>query len=182
MPIYTETAERRLAVVCYCSDDGGFSWRYLSTVLLRPADDRMQMEYLETTLALTGSGKVIAISRTEADGMWQTISHDLGESWEPPKHLPFPPNTQPSLLRLHDGRLLLSYGNRRTAPRSIYAHLSSDDGDSWSEPLVLRDDSPNRDIGYACSVELQPGHLLTVYWCNMFDRFALFGTFWRLPE
>jgi hypothetical protein len=117
--------------------------------------------------------------------MWQTISHDMGQTWEAPRRLPFPPNTQPSLLRLRDGRLLLCYGNRRTAPRTIHARLSDDEGATWSDALTLRDDLPNRDMGYACSVEIEQrtegARVLTVYWANMFDRFALCGTYWTVP-
>ena len=150
-------------------------------MMTRPEGDPDEMEYLETSLVLTGAGRVLAVMRTEKDGMFQAVSTDMGRTWGAPRRLPgLPPNMQPSLLRLSDGRLLLCYGHRRTIPRSIRVRLS-DDGEIWGEPLILRDDLPNRDIGYPCSVEVGGGRMLTVYWYNLFNRYVIGGTFWTLP-
>lgn len=180
-PLYGETAEKRLATTCFCSDDNGYTWQYLSTMMVRPEGDLHLLEYLETTMVLTDSGKIVAISRTEKDGMWQTTSSDLGQTWDAPRRLPMPPHTQPNLTKSSDGRLLLAYGHRYTTPCSIRVHISEDEGQHWGDPLVLRDDFPNFDLGYACCAELEPGVILTVYWYNLFGRFALGGTVWRLP-
>ena len=48
--------------------------------------------------------------------------------------------------------------------------------------IRLGDDFPNFDMGYACSVELEPGTLLTTYWYNLFGRFYLGGTIWQAPS
>ena len=72
-------------------------------------------------------------------------SHDDGQTWS---FLSTPePDTgegnPPSLLRLADGRLCLIYG-RRARPYGILARLSSDQGKTWSDPIVLRDDGGSR--------------------------------------
>ena len=69
----------------------------------------------------------------------------------------------PSLIRLRDGRLCLTYGYR-AAPFSIRARLSGDDGRSWGPELVLRDDGEGRDIGYCRSVPRRDGKVITLYY------------------
>jgi len=182
MPLYAENRDGHLVSACFYSDDQGYTWEYLSTILTRPESDPSEIEYLETSMAMTGSGKLLAISRTERDGMWQASSEDMGHTWNTPHRLAaMPSNMQPSLTRLSDGRLLLSYGHRKTMPRSIRVQISQDEGETWSPSLVLRDDFPNRDLGYACSVELESGRILTIYWYNLFGRFFIGGTFWSVP-
>ena len=53
----------------------------------------------------------------------------------------------PSLIRLPDGRLCLTYGFR-AEPFGIRARLSRDDGRTWGRTVVLRDDGGGRDVGY----------------------------------
>ena len=71
-------------------------------------------------------------------------------------------------------------GGRYHRPESagIRATVSYDEGDTWEEARVLRDDFPNIDIGYTSSAELLDGRVLTVYWYNMFERYFLAGTVW----
>ena len=64
--------------------------------------------------------------------------------------------TPPHLLKLADGRLCLTYG-RRAKPYGIFAILSSDAGQTWSEPITLRDDGGGRDLGYPRSVQSPMG-------------------------
>ena len=67
-------------------------------------------------------------------------------SGDPPK-----PDTgegnPPSLLKLADGRLCLTYGVR-ARPYRMQARFSGDQGKTWSEPFVLRDDGAAADVGY----------------------------------
>jgi hypothetical protein len=42
--------------------------------------------------------------------------------------------------------------------------LSSDDGQTWTDPVVLRDDGGGRDIGYVRSVQRPDGKVVTVYY------------------
>ena len=74
-------------------------------------------------------------------------------------------------LLLHSsGVLILTYGYRAAseggpdAGSGQRALLSYDGGASWSEPVILRDDGPDGDLGYPATCELDDGTLLTVYY------------------
>jgi len=128
--------------------------------------------------------------------LWETYSDDNGRTWALPFETPlwgFPPH----LLLLSDGRVLVSYGYRRD-PFGQRACIS-DDGLTWeaSRELVLRNDAPNKDLGYPASIELEPGVVLTVYYqpdvppgtVQQMDppdstrtKPGILGTLWRVPE
>ena len=69
----------------------------------------------------------------------------------------------PTLTRLHDQRLCLTYGSRRN-PCGIYAVFSGDDGATWSEPTLLRAGGDSFDIGYPRTVQLDSGTMVTAYY------------------
>ena len=69
----------------------------------------------------------------------------------------------PNLLRLMDGRLCLAYGYRAT-PYGIRAKLSHDEGETWEDEIVLRDDGRTWDLGYPRMVQRPDGKLVTIYY------------------
>lgn len=69
----------------------------------------------------------------------------------------------PSMVRLNDGRLCVTYGYRNI-PYSIRARISSDNGQTWSKEILLRDDGRKFDIGYTRSVVRADGKIATVYY------------------
>ncbi|MEF3302352.1 sialidase family protein [Paenibacillus sp. GYB003] len=71
----------------------------------------------------------------------------------------------PTLTRLLDGRLCITYAYR-DAPYGIRAKLSSDNGATWGEEIVLRSDAGSHDIGYARTVQRKDGALVTAYYYN----------------
>jgi hypothetical protein len=71
----------------------------------------------------------------------------------------------PSLVRLQDGRLCLTYGVR-VRPFGIRARLSTDQGRSWGEPLIVRGDAGSNDVGYVRSVVRPDGTVLAVYYIS----------------
>lgn len=78
-------------------------------------------------------------------------------------------------LRLRDGRIVVLYA-RRQYPAGIAAIVSADDGASWSDPAVIRDDAGGPDIGYPTAVELDDGQVLTVYYFQTEDGNGCGGT------
>jgi len=91
----------------------------------------------------------------------QSESTDGGKSWSTPR--PIGVWGLPShLLRLTDGRLVMTYGYRRD-PRGNHARVSRDHGQTWSEPIVISNDGKG-DIGYPSTVEVAPGKLLTLWY------------------
>jgi sialidase-1 len=85
------------------------------------------------------------------------------------------------LLRLRDGRLLMSYGYRRK-PFGNQARLSEDGGTTWSEPIMISGDGVSGDLGYPSTVELVAGQFLSVWYEKMAGspRAVLRQARWRL--
>src|SRR5690606_3760408 len=71
----------------------------------------------------------------------------------------------PTLTRLHDGRLCLTYG-LRTPPYAIQAVLSEDEGATWAAPVTLHSGAGNHDLGYPRTVQRPDGTLVTAYYFN----------------
>jgi hypothetical protein len=67
------------------------------------------------------------------------------------------------LLRLKDSRLLMTYGHRRK-PYGNQARVSSDNGQTWSEAMIVSGDGKGGDLGYPSTVQLGDGSLLTVWY------------------
>ena len=156
------TGERNL--ICESTDDGR-TWRELAEVPTRPGDDAKE-GYHELHAVETGDGRLLVQirnhSQADAGETLQCESADGGKTWTVPK--PIGVWGLPShLLRLRDGRLLMTYGHRR-APFGNQARLSGDHGRSWSEPMVVSGDGPSGDLGYPSTVELSDGRLLSVWY------------------
>lgn len=148
--------------VCESTDDG-LTWRWLAPIPARPGDT--VANYHELHAVEAADGRLIAHIRNhnpvnERETL-QSESTDGGKSWSVPR--PIGVWGLPShLLRLSDGRLVMTYGYRR-APRGNHARISNDHGRSWSEPLIISNDG-NGDLGYPSTVELAPGKLLTLWY------------------
>ena len=69
----------------------------------------------------------------------------------------------PSMVRLKDGRLCVTYGYR-ASPYGIRAKFSEDNGESWGDEIHLRDDGRNRDFGYTRTIQRTDGKLVTLYY------------------
>ncbi len=71
----------------------------------------------------------------------------------------------PAMLKLHDGRLCLTYGYR-AMPFAIHARLSEDGGKSWGEVIHLREDGACSDLGYPRTIQRADGVIVTTYYFN----------------
>ena len=69
------------------------------------------------------------------------------------------------MIKLRDGRLAITYGYR-AEPDGIRARLSSDQGQTWSEEIILRKDAAAWDLGYPRTVQRPDGKLVTIYYYN----------------
>lgn len=146
------------------SQDDGVTWTWLTELPTRSGDDPAQYHELHTVQC--ASGRIIVQirnhNRANEHETLQTESDDGGRTWTEPH--PIGVWGYPShLLRLRDGRLLMTYGHRRK-PIGNEARLSSDDGATWSEPISLSSDGASGDLGYPSTVELGDGSLLTVWY------------------
>jgi hypothetical protein len=86
------------------------------------------------------------------------------------------------MIRLPDDRILLVYGVR-VPPYGERARISSDEGETWSDEIVLCTDT-STDLGYPASAQLEDGSFLTIYY--QIDKpgepTCLWGTHWRLCD
>jgi hypothetical protein len=164
------------------SDDDGQTWTWLADIPTRPGDDAKQ--YHELHAVETNSGRIVAHIRNHNDQnareILQCHSTDGGLTWSTPRAIDV--WGLPSfLLRLSDGRLLMSYGYRRE-PFGNQARISEDQGESWSEPISISDDGTSWDIGYPSTVQLDDGSLFTVWYerTSQSARTVLRGRAWKL--
>ncbi len=149
------------------STDDGKSWTKQAKIPTREGDNPDLYHELHAVEA--PSGKLIVHIRNHnkqhAGETLQSESTDGGESWSVPHSIGvwgFPSH----LLRLRDGRIVMSYGYRRGSMGN-QARISKDEGKSWSEPITLSDNADNYDLGYTTTVELADGELLSVWYEKM---------------
>lgn len=167
--------------VCESSDDGA-TWSWLADIPVGPGDDAQH--YHELHAVETGDGRIVVHIRNhnkrhERETL-QTESSDGGRTWSEPHSIGVW-GLPSHLLRLDDGRLVMSYGYRRR-PFGNQARLSSDHGRTWSEPLTISSDGPGGDLGYPSTVQIVDGQLLTV-WYELLkgsNRAVLRQARWRL--
>ena len=166
------------------SKDDGLTWTWLSEIPGRPGDD-VARSYHELHAVETDDGRIVAQIRHEGkvDTNWtlQTESADGGKTWTIPRPITFGIPSQ--LLKLRDGRLLMTYGHRRP-PFGNQARLSTDHGRTWGEPMIVSGDGAAGDLGYPSTVELADGTLLTVWYENMKDlgKAVLRQTKWKVVK
>lgn len=145
--------------------DDGQSWRWLAEIPTREGDSA-GADYHELHVVEAADGTLIAQIRNHnarnRHETLQTESRDGGKTWTVPHEIGV--WGMPShLLRLRDGRLLMSYGHRRK-PYGNQARLSEDHGRTWGPAMVISEDATNGDLGYPSTVELGDGRLLTVWY------------------
>jgi hypothetical protein len=149
--------------LCVRTTDGGKSWQFVAWI----ADEPRGYAIMPSTIRLGPTELLSAIRCRDADRSWiETYrSLDLGESWKldetPVADLG--EGNPPSLIRLKDGRLCLTYGYR-APPYEIRARLSSDGGRTWDPEYTIRGDGGGRDLGYPRSVQRPDGKIVTVYY------------------
>ena len=148
---------------CARTYNGGKSWDFVSWIAPEPKG----FSIMPSTVHLSKTTLLTAVRRREGNRRWIEIyiSEDNGKNWrflsEPASDLG--EGNPPSLIRLADGRVCLSYGYR-AEPYGIRAQISSDNAKTWSNPIHLRDDGAGRDLGYVRSVQRSDGKIIFVYY------------------
>lgn len=113
---------------------------------------------------------------TKDGGKWLAASRRFGLldlfasdddmfTWHHATTLDIKPVSSAHLLKLSDGRVLLTYGNRAQGSYGIEARTTSDGGRTWGKPqqLVPLEKS---DCGYPDAVELPGGRLIVAYYAD----------------
>jgi photosystem II stability/assembly factor-like uncharacterized protein len=170
-------------VFCARTEDGGKSFNFVSW--LRPAPSGFDI--MPASIKLESDGIVTAIRSRSASGTRNWIdlmrSDDDGQTW---RFISTPvPDTgrggnPPAMINLSDGRICLIYGYR-DRPSGIRAVLSGDEGQSWSEDIVLRHDGGNHDIGYPRAIQRSDGNVVVIYYYNdsVYGERYIAATIWK---
>lgn len=174
------TGEKKIGV-CESKDDG-LTWNWLAEIPARKGDDPVA-SYHELHAVEAADGTLIAQIRNHnkehAGWTLQSESRDGGRTWSEPRPICY--GLPSHLVRLRDNRLLMTYGHRRP-PFGNQARLSSDNGRTWSEAMVISGDGKGGDLGYPSTVELADGSLVTVWYETMAEPklAVLRQAHWRL--
>ena len=153
-------------VFCARTTDGGLHWKFLSWIGEEPSG----FSIMPSSVRLSAS-EIVTATRVKEDQNTSRIdlfaSTDNAQSWQLRTHVTestgaFSGNP-PSMIKLKDGRLAITYGVR-TAPFRICARLSADNGRTWSDEIVLRSDAAAWDNGYTRSTQRPDGKVVTVYY------------------
>jgi hypothetical protein len=152
--IYEVLHRRDDRVYIYRSPDDGKAWG-------EPAALDAASYRNETGLLHLGNGRWLAAARVSELQLYR--SENDARTWTACGPVTGKSQHPGDLLRLHDGRLVLSYGNR-TASRGVDVRLSRDDGKTWSTPVRVADFAG--DGGYPASVQRADRQVVTAFYAS----------------
>jgi predicted neuraminidase len=151
------------------SVDGGRKWNRFGEIKTATVAQ-------EPSIAELPSGDIMMVLRTGDGVMWQVFSKDKGETWLPAERTDIvAARTSHHLLRLPDGRIVLTHNAAKSVRTPLTTRISSDGGKTWGEPLVLadvpvpaKDDVAwSRQVSYPSATALD-GKTLLVVWGEIY--------------
>lgn len=151
------------------SEDDGATWRIQSHI----GDD-----INETALLHLGDGEWLAASRTQTTRLFR--STDGGTTWADEGAVTEARQYPAHLLALPDGRIALTYGDRREGHLGVGARVSADGGKTWGPPMALAA-MPESDGGYPASVVRRDGRVLTLYYAKDGASYSVQAVVWTPP-
>ena len=160
-------SKRGNSVVCIKVDEKG-DWEYLSEI--DNVDEEGCSGSYEPHAIQLPDGKIVVHIRVQFNNhkeltVYQSESVDGGVTFTKPHKLTDRSDIRgPAHLMYHSSGALISTYGCRNKPFGVGAIISYDGGETWSEELRLVSDGHSKDIGYPCSVELENGDILTVYY------------------
>ncbi len=169
--------EKEGRVIAARTTDGGKTWTRLAYVHDEPAGNefgimpstvRLSPTSLYTTVRYR---RFIEAYRSDDNGLtWTGVTRAVPDTGR---------GNPPSLVKLVDGRLVVTFGYR-AEPYGMRARVSTDEGRTWSNDIVLRSDGGTWDLGYPRTVVRPDGKLVTVYYYNQGDTERFIGaTIWQ---
>jgi hypothetical protein len=169
---------------CARTTDGGKTWSFVSWIGPEPEG----FSIMPSAVRLSENEILVALRRQEKGEAWIELwaSTDNARTWQQRSEATASRTPQsgnpPSLLRLRDGRLCITYGHR-AAPFGVRARLSPDGGKTWGREFILRDDGGGRDLGYPRTVQRADGALVTIYYFNRGENRerSIEATIWQAP-
>jgi len=149
---------------CTRTTDGGKTWEFVSWIAPEPEG----FAIMPSTVRLGPESFLTAIRREEGDAEFLDLyrTDDTGKTWQYlGKPVEETGSNPPAMIKLKDGRIVLSYGYR-LKPYGLRAKVSNDDGKTWGEEIVLRQDGGGWDLGYPRIIQRTDGKLVNVYYYN----------------
>ena len=156
-------------ILIYGSGDDGLTWDYLSRVpgdtsgfgrasypgLLVTSEGRLQLY----TVNIQGDRTCLQLAESVDGYSWSSYRPIVRLGASPWLSRPLVPQSRYQLVervyyrspwptRLRNGRIVVLFG-RRKPPHGIGLIVSEDDGKTWSNEIILRDDAPSSDLA-AC--------------------------------
>jgi hypothetical protein len=155
-------------------------WAGMSSSVRLSSTELVSLIRVHRALVSGAPAKVV-----QASELW--YSADNGATWShrstPLIHQRYHSTSGAILLKLPDGKLFCSLGNRRSYGQlfsayqrsAIQGRLSADGGLTWGPLYTLRGDAGSWDIGYCRGTVLADGRVMVAYyWC---DRITDTGNF-----
>ena len=158
------------------SEDDGRTWGQHATIM----DNRAEPDIL-----CVDEGRLIAATRGAGAGLIQSVSEDNGRAWREDQPLTGSTEYPGHLLKLKDGRLVLTYGIRHAGMYGVGARLSDNGGRTWYRPILIVNLEDAVDGGYPSSVELDDGRILTAYYAGnvpQHQRYHMGVVLWDIEE
>ena len=155
-------------VFCARTTDGGKTFAFVSWIGEEPEG----FAIMPASVRLPGGRLLVAVrcrgGSESRDGNWIDLyfSDDNAANWcymNRPAAETGTGGNPPAMMLLADGRLCLVYGYR-DAPSGLRAALSEDEGATWGNPVILRDDGGDHDVGYPRAVQRPDGRVVSAYY------------------
>ena len=147
------------------STDRGASWRRCGHIQTAETAEPCVLELTD--------GRILMFLRAEDGHIWRSVSEDAGDNWSAAESTQLVQSNHPAeLFRLADGTIALGYDasldRGRRARTALGLRFSKDEGDTWSEPLIVEaqpePQPPRFSIGYPSIAEDQNGNILVSYY------------------
>lgn len=190
IPTYCVLKNGNNRALAWLSRDFGENWK-----LYNMFPDEISAN--EMSFIRASDGILAHIRSDEHPYIMESWSYD-GEIWTYPTNIFSKRETivggPTHLLRLNSGKILCTYGYRYDE-MGIRAIISEDDGKTWGDPIILRNDGgyisslhkrklinkfklpyPGNDLGYPVSIQLKDGQILTAYYITCADRITHIAT------
>ncbi len=160
-PSSTESAgtPSRWRVHFEITPDAGRTWTRVSPAA--PAAGDTQIDAIQPSVLSHADGRLQALGRTRSGRLFETWSHDGGNSWTPLALTDLRnPNSGIDAVTLRDGRQLLVY-NDTTSGRTPLNVAISNDGMRWEQALAL--ESAAGEYSYPAVIQTADGRVHVTY-------------------